>query len=205
MPKFRVPAGTGRSDFTEKKSRFIGEAVKEVSVEAARARIRKLREEHPRARHVAWAYVLGQDGALVGLSDDGEPHGTAGRPILDPILGAGLTETLVTVVRYFGGVKLGTGGLASAYGRCSREAVEDLPKIDLVDRTRMEVCMEYPLFDRIKRSAEDLGGLVVEEVFGADIRLIVDVPSATTDDFSRIVADVSRGSAKMILLEKPRK
>ncbi len=201
MPKFRIPAGTGRSDFTEKKSRFIGEAVKALSPEEARSRIRELREQHPRARHVAWAYVLGHDGALVGLSDDGEPHGTAGRPILDPIQGAGLTETLVTVVRYFGGVKLGTGGLVSAYGRCAKEAVEALPKADLVERTRMEVRMDYPLFERIKRSAEEMDALIADEIFGAEVRLIADVPSAHAEEFIRIVADVSRGSAEVILSE----
>ena len=197
MPEFLVPVGTGRSDFSVKKSRFIGEALKMESAEAARNRIRELREEHPRSRHIAWAYVLGRDGALVGLSDDGEPHGTAGRPILDPIVGAGLTDTLVTVVRYFGGVKLGTGGLSAAYGRCSREAVDGLPKAPLVDRRRIEVRMEYPLYDRILRSVENAGGRVVEENFGGDIRLAVEIPTAAVADFGRDVADASRGSIRL--------
>ena len=195
MPELWIPSGTGHSDFTERKSRFIGESRKVISVDAARKRVKELRLEHPRSSHVAWAYVLGNDAALRGMSDDGEPHGTAGRPIMDPIVGGGLTEILVTVVRYFGGVKLGTGGLTSAYGRCCQDALESMPKVLLVERNRVELRVDYALFEYTARLAGELGGLIVEERFDTTVRLSIDVPVSALEDFRRRILDASRGAA----------
>ena len=164
------------------------------SAEAARMRVKELRLEHPRSRHVAWAYVLGKDAALRGMSDDGEPRGTAGRPIMNPIVGGGLTETLVTVVRYFGGVKLGTGGLTSAYGRCCQDALELMPKVLLIERIRVELGVEYSLYEYTVRLAEEVGGLIDEEIFDTTIRLSIDVPVSALEDFRRSMIDASRGT-----------
>ena len=194
MPELWIPSGTGHSDFTERKSRFIGEARMVRSTEAARMQVKELRLEHPRSRHVAWAYVLGNDAALRGMSDDGEPRGTAGRPIMDPIVGSGLTETLVTVVRYFGGVKLGTGGLTSAYGRCCQDALELMPRALLIERIRVELGVEYSLYEYTVRLTEEAGGLIAEEIFDTTIRLSIDVPVSALEDFRRSMIDASRGT-----------
>lgn len=203
MPELWIPSGTGLSDFTERKSRFIGEARKVSNVEDARSRIKGLRLEHPRSRHVAWAYVLGTDAALRGMSDDGEPRGTAGRPIMDPIAGNRLTDTLVTVVRYFGGVKLGTGGLTSAYGRSCREALGAMSRIPLVEMKRVVLGIEYPIYESLIRLLNDSGGVVVDEVFDAKIGVTVDLPVLELDDFRRKLTDVSRGAADIRISGPP--
>jgi uncharacterized YigZ family protein len=195
MPELWIPSGTGHSDFTVRKSRFIGEAGLVESVREARDRVKELRLEHPGSRHVSWAYILGKDAALKGLSDDGEPRGTAGRPIMDFISGGSFTDTLVTVVRYFGGVKLGTGGLTSAYGRCSREALEKMPKIPFVERCRVDLTIGYPVYEQISRLINEAGGLIVDEVFGSDIRFSADLPVSVLEEIRRMVKDVSRGTA----------
>lgn len=197
MPEFYIPSGTGRSDFLEKKSRFIGEAVFADAPDKARERVGFLRSVHPRARHVAWAYVLGGDGALRGMSDDGEPRGTAGRPILDPIVGAGLTDTLVTVVRYFGGIKLGTGGLSAAYGRCSAEALISMPRTPLILRKTVLVHVGYSAYEPLLRLVERFSGRVTNEDFGAEIRLAAEIPVEELDDFRNALGDASRGTAQL--------
>jgi uncharacterized YigZ family protein len=197
MPGFHIPSGTGRSDFLEKKSRFIGEAAFAASPDEARERVSVLRSAHPRARHVAWAYVLGRDGALRGMSDDGEPRGTAGRPILDPIIGAGLTDTLVTVVRYFGGVKLGTGGLSAAYGRCSVEALNFMPRVPLILRKTVTVQVGYSVYEPLLRLLERSSGQVTKEDFGAEVRLVADIPEEGLEDFQNALGDASRGTAQI--------
>jgi len=194
MSRIWIPTGIGSSDFTEKKSRFIGEARRVRSAEEARDRIRNLRESHPRARHVCWAYVLGADGSQPGLSDDGEPHGTAGRSILDPIVGSALTETLVTVVRYFGGVKLGTGGLAAAYGRSSREALEQMPREPLIRRTRIVLSVDYAGYEPLVRLGRRLDGRVLDERFDSDVRVSIAVPADRREEFLRGAADLTRGT-----------
>ncbi len=195
MPEFLVPAGTGRSEFTEKKSRFIGEARQVLSAEEARDIVSGLRAEHPRSRHVVWAYVIGSDGALKGLSDDGEPHGTAGRPVLDPIVGGGFTNTLVTVVRYFGGVKLGTGGLVSAYGRSCREVLEDMPAEKLIPKKRLKTVLDYPLYEAARRLLDDAEARILGEEFGSGIELVFEVPLAAWEGLQLALTDLTRGQA----------
>ncbi len=195
MPELWIPSGTGHSDFIVRKSRFIGEARKVNGSEAARNRVKELRQEHSRAGHVAWAYVLGKDAALKGLSDAGEPRGTAGRPIIDPITGGNLTDTLVTVVRYFGGVKLGTGGLTSAYGRSSRGALAAMPRILLIERVRVELDIKYPIYENIIRLTKEANGLVLEEKFESSIALVVNIPISSLEYFRQKVGDAGSGAA----------
>jgi len=201
MPELWIPSGTGHSDFTEKKSRFIGEAAGIESAEAARKRIKQLRLEHPRSRHVAWAYVLGRDAALRGMSDDGEPRGTAGRPIMDPVNGQHLTDILVTVVRYFGGVKLGTGGLTSAYGKSAQDALAAMPRVPLVERVRVELGMAYPVYEQASRLIREAGGKIAEEVFESRVKVSVDLPIAVLDDFHLRLKDLSRGDAEFEIVD----
>ncbi|RKX87171.1 MAG: hypothetical protein DRP70_09035 [Spirochaetes bacterium] len=202
MPELWIPSGTGHSDFTERKSRFIGEARKVSGAEEARLRIKKLRLEHPRSRHVAWAYILGKDAALKGMSDDGEPRGTAGRPIMDPIKGNSLTDTLVTVVRYFGGVKLGTGGLSSAYGKSSQESLAGMPRVRLIERIRVELGIEYSVYEQVVRLIREADGLIVQELFEFGVKVVVDLPVSMFEEFRRNVKDISRGAAQFEVNKK---
>jgi uncharacterized YigZ family protein len=194
MPELWIPSGTGRAEFIERKSRFIGEGCRVDTPEGARARIKELKLQHPRSRHVAWAYVLGTDRGLRGLSDDGEPRGTAGRPIIDPIIGAGLTNTLVTVVRYFGGVKLGTGGLTSAYGRAGKEALAAMPVIRLIVRKRIELKLDYSLYDYVLRLSKEAEAVIINVKFDSAVTVELDVPETQLDDFSRRIGDAGSGT-----------
>lgn len=202
MPELWIPSGTGHSDFTERKSRFIGEARKVSSADEARLRVKELRLVHPQSRHVAWAYILGNDGALRGMSDDGEPRGTAGRPIMDPIMGNSLTDTLVTVVRYFGGIKLGTGGLSSAYGKSSQEALAGMPRIRLVERTRVRLGIEYSLYEPVVRLIREAGGRIAYELFETGVDVVVDLPVSMLEEFRRNVNNLSRGAAQFKVNKK---
>jgi len=202
MPELWIPSGTGHSDFTERKSRFIGEARNVSSAEEARLRVKELRLEHPRSRHVAWAYVLGRDASLRGMSDAGEPRGTAGRPIMDPINGQHLTDILVTVIRYFGGVKLGTGGLTSAYGKCSQDALAAMPRVLLVERARVELETSYPVYEQSVRLIREAGGLIDKEVFESRVKITVDLPLTALDDFHLKLKDLSRGDADFEVVKK---
>jgi putative IMPACT (imprinted ancient) family translation regulator len=131
------------------------------------------------------------------MSDDGEPRGTAGRPILDPIIGAGLTDTLVTVVRYYGGIKLGTGGLSAAYGRCSVEALNSMPRIPLILRKTVLVQVSYSAYEPLLRLLEKFSGRVTNEDFGAEVRLSAEIPEEGIEYFRTALGDASRGTARI--------
>jgi uncharacterized YigZ family protein len=134
----RVPVREGRAEIREKGSRFFGFAALAASPEAAEAFLEKLRREHHDATHVAFAWRFGGGGAeSARSSDDGEPSGTAGRPIASAIAAAGLTDVAVAVVRYFGGTKLGTGGLARAYREAAAAAVEGCGAATVYDTVRI--------------------------------------------------------------------
>ena len=126
MPQgYRTIKKPGNSEVVEKKSRFIGVAAHVSSEDEAAEFVRKIKKEYYDARHSCWAYVIGDKSESMRASEDGEPQGTAGRPILDVITGKGLTYTIVVVTRYFGGTLLGTGGLVRAYSKAADEAVQN--------------------------------------------------------------------------------
>src|SRR5699024_9601171 len=115
MEAYRTVCGYGTGEIVEKKSRFIAEVFPVVSGDEVSGHIEKIKKEYWDARHHCWAYVIGQNPGTERMSDDGEPAGTAGKPILEVIRGRGLTDVLIVVTRYFGGTLLGTGGLVRAY------------------------------------------------------------------------------------------
>jgi uncharacterized YigZ family protein len=133
----RVPARGGRGEIREKGSRFLGFAAQAASPDASEAFLQKLRREHHDATHVAFAWRLGTGCESLKSSDDGEPSGTAGRPIASAIASAGLTDVVVAVVRYFGGTKLGTGGLARAYREAAALALEGCGATTVYETVRL--------------------------------------------------------------------
>ena len=133
----------GQSKVTEKMSRFLGFAVTVTDPEEAKAVIRDYRNRYHDARHLCWAYTIGEERELWQLNDNGEPSGTAGKPILGQINSLGLTNVLVMVVRYFGGIKLGTSGLTVAYRTAAREALEDGGKV--LHQRKEELAFTFPL------------------------------------------------------------
>lgn len=176
-----------------RKSRFIAHAVPLSSPEAATALLAELCV--PEASHNCWAWRFGEQ---YRFSDDGEPGGTAGRPILAAIENQNFDRTLVVVTRWYGGIQLGTGGLARAYGGCATACLQDASSELLVERTDMECVCPYPLLDRFKSVLAAADAAVVCESFLAHgVRLQLAVPVAQVEDLQQTLLDLSRGEAKL--------
>lgn len=180
----------------EKKSEFIGDACHVDSLDEALAFVASIRERHPKARHVAYAAVCGgADGRLSErMSDDGEPSGTAGKPILDVLRQGGLTDTVIAVTRYFGGILLGSGGLVRAYSSAASLAVR-------AGRTaRMEVCrrfalrLTYPQLGTLKQIAASCDGLLEDEAYTDRVHLTVVVPESQSAGFEARVREAFKAA-----------
>ena len=141
--------------YTEKRSRFLSFALPVQTVEEVREYVQEYRKKYYDARHVCWAYVLGADRQTFRANDDGEPSSTAGKPILGQINANGLTDILVIVVRYFGGIELGTGGLIVAYRTASAAAIANAETVERTVDTEITVVFEYPFLNGIMRIVKE--------------------------------------------------
>jgi uncharacterized YigZ family protein len=188
------PTGTARAEIIAKRSRFVADAVPATAVAAAEAGIARIRAEHPDASHVVYAYLVGDERSeQAGLSDAGEPKGTAGRPVMEILRGSGVRDVLLTVVRYFGGTKLGTGGLVHAYGDAARAVLERLHTRERVDRVTAICSVPYDLLERTRQLIDAAGGAVVDEEYGTSVALVWEMPSEHLDALREQVLDLSRG------------
>ena len=138
-------AAPAEGEFSEKRSKFLAHAYPVTTEEEALERVREVRARYYDARHVCWAYRLGPTGELYRTNDDGEPSGTAGKPIHGILVSQGLTEVIVLVVRYFGGVKLGTSGLIEAYREATLAALEDAPRRECILTEQISITFSYDL------------------------------------------------------------
>ena len=197
--RYFAPAGVVQVEDIIKRSRFIGTAGPAASEEAARAFITQMRELYADASHNAWAFSIGVgDSAVQGMSDDGEPGGTAGPPILARIKSSGLGDVVVVVTRYFGGIKLGKGGLVRAYGGTAGQALQAL---EVVEKVRMRTIqlpgISYNQYGPLRGMIEAHGGRVVEEDFGETIALRVVIPLDRVPAFAKAVADLTAGAIQI--------
>jgi uncharacterized YigZ family protein len=153
----------------------------------------------PDATHHCWAFVAGPPGstAQIGMSDDGEPHGTAGRPMLTTLLHGGVGEVVAVCTRWFGGVKLGTGGLSRAYAGGVKHALEALPTVEKVDRVRLRVTLAYADVDGFRRLAEASDVSVEGETFAADVAFLVGVPVLGRLVFEAAVSELTQGRGRI--------
>lgn len=197
--RYPVPSGVHRVEQTVQRSRFITTVARAADAEAAHAFVAGIREEFPDATHNCWAFVAGPPGstAQIGMSDDGEPHGTAGRPMLTTLLHGGVGETVAVCTRYFGGVKLGTGGLSRAYSGAVKHALESLPTVERVDRVRLRVTVAYADVDGLRRLAADTDTVVDDETFEADVTFVVGVPAPERAAFEAAVAELTQGRGRI--------
>lgn len=197
--RYPVPAKEHRVEQNIRRSRFITTVARAPDAEAAHAFIDRIRTEFGDATHNCWAFVAGPPGSTadVGMSDDGEPHGTAGRPILEALLHSGVGEVAAVVTRYFGGVKLGKGGLQRAYSGGVQKALESLRTMERVHRAVVWVTVEYSERDRMVRVAEEMDGVLVDEEYGADVRLKIAMPSQQLGQFRHAVAAVTGGEGRI--------
>lgn len=163
----------GEGKFTEKMSRFLSFAIKVEDVETAREYIKFYQNEYHDARHVCWAYMIGPDRNEWQLNDNGEPSGTAGKPILGQINSFGLTDVVVIVVRYFGGIKLGTPGLIAAYREAARLALEDGGKEEKHEMTEVTVIFPYVAADGVMKIVKGGAIEVVDRTFDNTCTLVI--------------------------------
>jgi uncharacterized YigZ family protein len=178
-----------------KKSRFIGLAKHCTSWDAAQDFVKDIRNEHPKARHVCFAFVAGHNPKTERCSDDGEPTGTAGVPILGAINGEELSDTVCVVVRYFGGIKLGAGGLIRTYGACARQVLREAPKTILIPKSTVNLMTPSSNAGQIYSAANKIGATVEAENYDAKGNLSVTIvcESEKLDDFMVDITDSTRG------------
>jgi uncharacterized YigZ family protein len=175
-----------------RKSRFIAYAIPVADRDAAMVELRRLREAHPNATHVCWALLAGGHS---GMSDDGEPSGTAGRPILEVLRHHDLDGVLAAVVRYYGGVKLGAGGLVRAYADSIARVLQDAPRIERIAQTLLTVEIGYPDEARVRRWIEQEGYALADSGYEMEVRLTIGMPVTALDAAREALRDMTQGRA----------
>ncbi len=182
-------------------SRFLAEAFPVETQEAARAALRERKAKYADATHVVHAFVIGPSGGILGCSDDGEPSGTAGRPVLEVVKGSGLTNVMVTVTRWFGGTLLGTGGLVKAYTEASRSVaiLAHERSSELVETRDFTVSVPYDAYERVRREIESIGATVSTETFAEDVALGGVVAREHAESLSSRISDLTQGRSTVRL------
>ena len=189
MEEYLVPTGFGEDEFTEKKSRFIGRVWLVETEEEALAKIQEMKKRHYDATHNCWAYII-KDGA-VRFSDDGEPGGTAGMPILQVLQREGLYNVVCVVTRYFGGILLGAGGLVRAYTKGAKIAVDAAGKSMKRVWTALYVPCPYSYYERVKLEVAAFGGVIRNTEFGSEVELELLLPEVQVRPFLDRLTDMS--------------
>ena len=192
MEQYLIPAKEGASEYIEKKSRFLGLIVPVTSEAEARAQLDAVKKREYDARHNCWAYIL--HSGQKRYSDDGEPQGTAGQPILNVLEREGVQDVLCVVTRYFGGILLGTGGLCRAYTKAAKDALDDAGISELRPWSVLRLDCPYALFERVKLELEKRGGMVISSEYGAQIALTAALPEPGEAVFAKALQELSAGS-----------
>ena len=175
---FKTITDVSKGLFTEKKSKFISYAIPVESVDEVKEIIEKYRKEYYDARHVCWAYMLGADRDSFRSNDDGEPSGTAGKPILGQINSNELTNILILVVRYFGGIKLGTSGLIASYKGAAIEAIEGAEIIEKTVDLETSFVFEYPFMNDVMKIVKDLEPAIIAQQFDINCAMTLSIRKA---------------------------
>lgn len=189
---YLVPAEYGCDEFTEKRSRFIGTVKRCDTEQDALGLISEMNERHRGAGHNVYAYII-RENNIMRYSDNGEPQGTAGLPVLEVFRREGVTNVCCVVTRYFGGILLGAGGLVRAYSHAAKIALNAAGIAVMRKWTRANLEIQYPLFERIKNLSEEMQAVIEDIDYGESISLTLLIPSETRDDFSTSIIDVSSG------------
>jgi len=197
--RYPIPAGRSRVEDEIKHSRFITTIAPAPTEEDARVFIDAVRAEFPDATHNCWAYVVGYPGSTRanGASDDGEPSGTAGRPMLGALLGADVGDVAVVVTRYFGGVKLGRGGLVRAYSGGVQRALREMPRAERRPHLRLIVTLPYAAVDVVRRLLEAHEAEVEKDEYGEGAIFAIFLPEDRRGELERAVRDATSGAAEI--------
>jgi uncharacterized YigZ family protein len=199
--RYPIPAAERRIENSVLNSRFIATVAPVFSVEEARQFITRIKSEYPDASHHVPAYIIGFGASVIShCSDAGEPSGTAGRPMLAVLSGSGFGDIAVVVTRYFGGTKLGTGGLVRAYSDAVRQVLVDLPRAEKVPTHTILVAAPYAWYDRLQSLIRNQNGKVLEQDLAADVTLTIQLPVDNFAEFHKILTDASHGSLQALIV-----
>ena len=200
MKEYLVPTGDGEAQFIERRSRFIGHIFLTETEEEALARLKQMREQYWDATHNVYAYII-RDGAT-RFSDDGEPGGTAGMPVLQVLQREELYNVTCVVTRYFGGILLGAGGLCRAYTKAAKDALDAAGISKMQPWLRQQITVSYALFERAKLLIAAQEGTVEDAQYGADILITYRIPEGADEWLRTALREASSGSVVPSLLEE---
>ncbi|PLX83048.1 MAG: YigZ family protein [Desulfuromonas sp.] len=194
--RYPIPAGRFRCEIEVQRSRFIATVQPVTSSREAQAFVAAVKTEFPDANHNCWAYLLGPPGSSdqVGLSDDGEPHGVAGRPMLTALQYGGLGDLAVVVTRFFGGTKLGKGGMVKAYTAAVQAALQQLPRGERVDWSVLLLTLDYSLLTLLQRCLEDFEAEMLDISYAELVSCRLRLPLEREDAFRKMLDDLGSGS-----------
>lgn len=192
--EYYIPTGPGEAEFTEKRSRFLGHVRCVETEDEARAFIAEMKKKYYDARHNCWCYII--KGGAERYSDDGEPQGTAGIPMLEVLRREEVSNVVCVVTRYFGGVLLGAGGLLRAYTRSAKDAL-DAAGVSVVRRwVQMDIPCSYSACERMKTEVASFGGAVADMEYGAAVTVRALIPEEQAERFKDRIFDVSGGAVR---------
>jgi len=202
MTRYQVPAESIRNEIKVKNSRFIATAGPVFSVTEARDFIAQIRSEFADANHNVPAYIVGYGNSVIThCNDDGEPSGTAGKPALAVLNGSGLGDVAVVITRYFGGTKLGTGGLVRAYSDAVKQVLLVLPRAEKVETQTVMIALPYNFLERIRRIIIAYHGVVLDETFAADVTMTARFPIEKFSEFNKALQQSSNGTLEAEIIE----
>lgn len=175
MDTYLTLARTSEGLYKEKGSKFLAFAIPVSDAEEVKEILKDKRKEYHDARHVCFAYVMGEKGEETRANDDGEPSGTAGKPMLGTLVSKGVTNVLLVVVRYFGGTKLGTSGLINAYREACLDALEQNEVVEKIVENRCDIQFEYPFLNEVMRVVKEENATIVSQNFDSDCTMRISI------------------------------
>ena len=198
--RYLIPQDFQRSEIEVKRSRFITSIATAASPETALSFVARLKQEFPDANHNCWAYLIGPPGSSdkIGLSDDGEPHGAAGKPMLTVLQHSDIRDIVVVITRYFGGIKLGKGGMVKAYTQAVQNGLEQLQTTEKVDWRELRICFDYARLSMIERLLPDFEAEILEQHFTEQIELRLKIPAEQQDRLRLQLTDLCAGKIHIV-------
>lgn len=198
MDKYITVKGSGQAEIVEKKSRFIAHIKPIISEDDATAFIEEIKKQYWDARHNCYAYQLGDRNQIQRYSDDGEPGGTAGMPILDVLRGKDIKDTIVVVTRYFGGTLLGTGGLVRAYSLSSREGIKSAGLIERIPHIRQHFIVDYTLSGKVQYEILNGGHILEDTIYTDKVEFIALSQVEMADKLVESIVNITGNSVNVV-------
>ena len=197
IPEASAPIAAAAAEITVKKSVFRAEVFYTNNAQEAKETVKRQKDQYRDARHVVHAFVIGESGAVLGCSDDGEPAGTAGQPVLAVLKGSGITNILVTVTRWFGGTLLGTGGLVKAYSTAAKEVLGKVHTEPLIQKAEFTCECSYENHNPLLRAAAHLPISFAQTEFAQTVRLSGSIPLEYCNEFAQLVTEITKGASSV--------